>query len=80
MKRGWILAIIAANLLALTALTFIFPNLMVAPGPVVKAHTAIATDCFVCHAPLRGAAAELCISCHAVGDRSEERRVGKECW
>ena len=77
MKRGWILAIIAANLLAITALVLKFPSLMVSPGPVVKAHTAIATDCFACHVPLRGASAELCISCHAVGDIGLRTSLGQ---
>ncbi len=77
MKRGWVLAIIAANLLALTALAFIYPNLMVAPGPVVKAHAAIATDCFACHAPLRGASADLCVSCHAVNDIGLRTSLGQ---
>ncbi len=77
MKRGWILAIIAANLLILTALTFMFPDLMVSPGPVVKAHATIATDCFACHAPLRGASAERCASCHAVKDIGVRTSLGR---
>ena len=77
MKRGWILAIIAANLSALVALAFIYPNLMVAPGPVVKAHAAIATDCFACHAPLRGASAGLCVGCHAVNDIGLRTSLGQ---
>lgn len=77
MKRRWILLIIAANLMALTALVFVFPSLMVAPGPVVKAHNAIATECFACHVPLRGASAELCIRCHAVGDIGLRTSLGQ---
>jgi hypothetical protein len=68
MKRGWLLAIIAANLLALIVLVFAYPHLMVSPGALVSGHTELATNCFACHAPLRGAAAERCISCHALPD------------
>jgi hypothetical protein len=34
----------------------------------VAAHAALATDCFACHAPLRGASAARCVSCHAPTD------------
>jgi len=68
MKRGWLKALIVANLAVLIALVFIYPHLMVSPGPVVKAHAELATDCFACHAPLRGASSERCIACHALPD------------
>jgi len=68
MKRSWLTALIAANLLALLALVFIYPHLMVSPGAVVAGHADIATDCFACHAPLRGASSERCIACHALSD------------
>ncbi len=68
MKRGWILAIIAANLVVMVGLIFAYPHLMVAPGPLVKAHSDINTDCFACHAPLRGVASERCVTCHALPD------------
>jgi hypothetical protein len=68
MKRRWLLWLIAANLVALIALAFAYPHLMVSPGPVVSAHAAIASDCFACHAPLRGASAERCVACHSVAD------------
>jgi Class III cytochrome C family len=67
-KRRWVLMLIAANLLGLVALAFIYPNLMVSPGPLEPAHAELATDCFACHAPLRGAASDRCIACHAVPD------------
>jgi len=66
MKARWLLALIAANLAALMALAFIYPDLMVSPGPLVSAHAELATDCFACHAPLRGAASDRCMSCHAL--------------
>ena len=57
--------LIGAALLAVIALCFIWPQAMVAPGPVISAHAAIAQDCFACHAPLQGASAPRCIACHA---------------
>jgi hypothetical protein len=68
MKGRWLFWVIAANLLVLVGLVFAYPHLMVSPGPVVAAHAEIATDCFACHSPWRGAAAPLCIACHAVPD------------
>ena len=68
MKRGWVLAIIAANLVAVTALVFVFPHLMISPGALIPEHRALTSDCFACHAPLRGASSSLCITCHKVPD------------
>ena len=68
MKRGWLMALITLNLAALLALVFVYPHLMVSPGAVMPAHAEINTDCFACHAPLRGAAADRCIKCHALAD------------
>ncbi len=62
------MTVIVANLAVLLALAFVYPQLMVAPGPLVPAHTALTTDCFACHAPLRGASADRCIVCHALAD------------
>jgi hypothetical protein len=67
-KRGWLLWLVGANVVALVVLAFVAPHLMVAPGPLVPAHAGMATDCFACHAPLRGASPQLCIGCHAVAD------------
>ncbi len=67
MKR-WLLALIVANLLAVVALAFAYPDLMLSPGPLVRGHAELATDCFGCHAPLRGASPERCIACHALPD------------
>jgi hypothetical protein len=60
------LILIGALLLAIVALCFVRPQVMVAPGPVIAAHAAIAQDCFACHAPLRGASTERCTTCHMV--------------
>jgi hypothetical protein len=68
MKSRWLWIVIAANLVVLVALAFVYPHLMVSPGALVAGHGELATDCFACHAPLRGAASDRCISCHAVAD------------
>ncbi|OQW81291.1 MAG: class III cytochrome C family protein [Proteobacteria bacterium ST_bin15] len=68
MKRRWVLLLIAVNLIGLTALVFLYPHFMVAPGPLIPEHASLVTDCFACHAPLRGAVAERCITCHKVAD------------
>jgi len=68
MKRRWLLVLIAVNLLALVALAFVYPHLMVNPGALVAAHAELTTDCFACHSPWRGAAADRCIACHALPD------------
>lgn len=67
MKR-WLLILIVSNLLAVVALAFVYPHLMISPGRLVAGHAEIATDCFACHAPLRGAASQRCIACHALPD------------
>ena len=68
MSRRWALIIIAANLLVLTVLVFVYPQHMVAPGPVMTAHAAIGNDCFACHTPFLAAAPTRCIACHTVSD------------
>jgi hypothetical protein len=68
MKGRWLWVVIVANLLVLVALAFVYPHLMVSPGPLVPEHAALASDCFACHAPLRGASAERCMACHALPD------------
>lgn len=68
MKGRWLFWIIAGNLVALVALAFVYPHLMVSPGPVIAAHAEIGSDCFACHKPWRGAAAPLCVQCHATAD------------
>jgi Class III cytochrome C family len=76
MKRRWVLLVIAANLIGLTALVFLYPHFMVAPGRLVAAHANLETNCFACHAPFRGAAAERCIACHKVADIGLRRTTG----
>lgn len=67
-KRPILLIVIALNLIALVALVFIYPHLMISPGALVKGHAELTTDCFACHAPWRGATSGRCIECHAVAD------------
>lgn len=68
MKRGWVVLLVAVNLVGLTALVFLYPHYMVAPGPLIPAHANLETTCFACHAPLRGAVADRCITCHKVAE------------
>jgi len=67
-KRPILLIVIALNLLVLVALAFVYPHLMISPGPLVKGHADLATDCFACHTPWRGASSERCIGCHTAAD------------
>ena len=67
MKR-WLVAVIAADLIALLALAMLYPHLMVSPGPLTSGHAALEQDCFACHAPWRGASAKRCLACHALAD------------
>lgn len=60
--------ILAANLLALTALTFIYPHLMASPGPLIAGHRQLETDCFACHTPFGGSSSERCAACHKPED------------
>ena len=56
--------ILACNLAILAVLVFIYPDLMVGPGKLIPGHKTLEGDCFACHAPLTGASAARCISCH----------------
>ena len=76
MTRRWLFAVVALNLVVLVALAFIYPHLMVSPGPLVKGHASLATDCFACHAPLRGASSQRCIACHALPDIGVRTTLG----
>lgn len=64
----WIWLIMIANLAVCIILVFAYPHLMVSPGKVSPGHASFETDCFACHAPLRGASAERCLVCHALPD------------
>lgn len=68
MKRPWLWLAITTNLVGLVALAFAYPNAMVAPGPLAPDHARLATECFACHAPFRGATSDRCVACHAPMD------------
>jgi hypothetical protein len=68
MTRRWVWVLVVLNLVALIALVFVYPQFMVSPGAVVEGHAKIGTDCFACHAPLRGASSERCVACHKLAD------------
>ena len=60
--------ILAANLIVLVVLVFVYPNLMVSPGKLIPGHKQLEKDCFACHASFGGAAAERCVFCHKPGE------------
>jgi hypothetical protein len=62
----WRWMLIGTALSLAVVLAFVYPHLMLSPGPLLPAHRALASDCFACHAPLHGASAERCMSCHAL--------------
>jgi hypothetical protein len=61
-------AILAINVIVITILTFVYPNLMVGPGKLIPGHQALNDDCFACHAPLVGAQSARCVTCHKPQD------------
>ena len=60
--------ILALNLIALTVLVFVFPQLMVSPGTLIPGHKSLEPDCFACHTPLTGATSGRCVTCHKPPD------------
>ena len=56
--------ILAANLIVLAILAFVYPHLMVGPGKLIPGHAKLESDCFACHAGFTGAEPERCVSCH----------------
>jgi hypothetical protein len=65
-KGRWTLTVITANLIGLVGLAFVYPHLMVSPGPLVAAHSELTTNCESCHAPWRGPEPARCVTCHTV--------------
>ena len=49
-------------------LTVLAPDVMVKPGELSAGHQSLNRDCFRCHAALRGATVESCVSCHRPAD------------
>jgi hypothetical protein len=60
--------VLAVNLAIVAVLAFVYPHLMVGPGKLIPGHRELETDCFACHAPLRGATSERCTTCHKPED------------
>ena len=56
--------ILAANLIVLAILAFVYPHLMVGPGKLIPGHAKLESDCFACHAAFTGAESQRCVSCH----------------
>ncbi len=56
--------VLAANLIVLAILSFVYPHLMVGPGKLIPGHSKLETDCFACHAPFVGSTTERCTTCH----------------
>ena len=68
--------VLAANLIALAVLAFVYPHLMVGPGRLIPGHSTLETDCFACHAPLSGVTTERCIRCHQPADIGKLTTLG----
>jgi hypothetical protein len=69
--------ILAVNLIAITILVFVYPNLMVGPGKLILGHKQLETDCFACHSSFTGAASERCVICHMPADIGRLTSAGK---
>jgi len=69
MTRGRILLFVAASL-ALVAALLLFPDRMIAPGPLKDAHASLDRNCFACHEMFRGASSQKCRSCHVADTRA----------
>ena len=69
--------VLAINLIVLTVVVFVFPNLTVSPGKLIPGHQQLESNCFACHAPLQGASAERCINCHKPADIGVLNTKGK---
>lgn len=69
--------VLAANLIAIAVLAFVYPHLMVGPGKLIPGHKQLEADCFACHTPLVGATSERCVSCHKPRDIGRLTTTGK---
>jgi hypothetical protein len=69
--------LLAINIAAAAALVFAYPHLMVAPGKLIPGHRALDTNCFACHAPMRGASSERCTACHQAADIGLRTTTGR---
>ena len=69
--------VLAANLIALALLAFVYPHLMVGPGKLIPGHSKLETDCFACHAPFSGTTTERCILCHKPAEIGKLTTLGQ---
>ena len=69
--------VLALNLIVLAILAFVYPHLMVGPGKLIPGHSKLEADCFACHAPLSGAKAERCTTCHKPAEIGKVTTLGK---
>jgi hypothetical protein len=72
-----IFLVLLANLATMTALAFVYPEFMIAPGPLVKGHTERTTDCFACHQAFAGTPARKCTACHKLAEIGLQSTDGK---
>lgn len=63
MKRP-VLLILLANVVAVAVLAFVYPQFMIAPGPLSAGHADLETDCFACHRLFVGTPGRKCAVCH----------------
>lgn len=68
MMRRVLFGVVILALSIVVLLAFVAPQPMLGPGRLSSAHAALATDCFACHQPLRGADPARCLHCHALAD------------
>jgi len=68
--------VLAVNLMAIAILSFVYPHLMVGPGKLIPGHMFLESNCFACHAPMRGASSDRCISCHKPADIGSKTTKG----
>jgi hypothetical protein len=69
--------VLAANLIVLAILTFVYPHLMVGPGKLIPGHSQLETDCFACHAPFLGTTTERCMTCHKLEEIGKLTTLGQ---
>lgn len=69
--------ILLANLVAVTGLVFLHPEFMVGPGPLVRAHADLTTDCFACHQVFFGTPSRKYAACHKLEDIGLRTTKGK---
>ena len=60
-RVGWI---VTGGIVALLALLLIAPRTNYEPGPLLRAHAQLGSDCAACHQAWRGPLSDGCISCH----------------